>query len=307
MGVNQLVTICLPAYEDVEAVERAILSLKKQTFQSWECIIGDDSQSDAIEKMILKDHDRRIRYFHNMPAKGIPCNWNSLISIANGEYITLLHQDDFYINKDVLELVIISLENSLAKIAICSYSIWENEKFVARYNDGNRNIQKFLMDFPHRSLIVNRIGHPSVIFFQNSLKEILFDEDLCYFLDTDWYARLWQAGGEPFYISNAEIGIERKRKYQLSQQCIHNFKSIDSELEKVFKKWNTTEVKIAIGFARLYASHLRHIKFTWPSFTKRIYLLSHKQKYIFFFSFFIFFLHMLYRVMRKFIGLQHWA
>lgn len=305
--MNPVFSICLPTYEDENAVQRALKALKCQTFSSWECIIGDDSASDAIEKIVSKDGDSRIKYFRNFPAKGVPQNWNYLISMAHGHYINLLHQDDFYINQEFLSSVEKALDSTGANLAVCAYSIWENEKIVARYNNGEKNKQRFLIDFPQRSLIVNRIGHPSVIFFHSELKRLLFDTSLCYFLDTDWYARLWQAGGEPVYVPEAEVGIEKGRSFQLSQRCIKNFDLIDHELEHAFKKWQASPKKVATGFARLYASQLRHITITWPALRKRFFLMSPEQRFLFSLTLFPLLGHMGYRAVRKCLGFTPWA
>ncbi|MBD5627671.1 MAG: glycosyltransferase [Desulfovibrio sp.] len=305
--MNPIVSICLPAYEDEMAVRRALKSLECQTLSSWECLIGDDSVSDAIQKLVAKNRDPRIKYIRNIPAKGVPQNWNYLISMAKGHFITLLHQDDFYINQDLLNSVVEALNSARTNLAVCAYSIWKKEKIVARYNNGEKNKQRFLIDFPQRSLIVNRIGHPSVIFFHKELKSVLFDTSLCYFLDTDWYARLWQAGGEPVYVPEAEVGIEKGRNFQLSQSCIKNFDLIDHELERAFKKWQASPRKVATGFARLYASQLRNISRTWPTLRKRIFLLSPEQRLHFSLALFPLMGHMGYRAMRKCLGFAPWA
>lgn len=305
-AMEKLFTVCIPAYEDARALERALGSLKKQTLQSWECLIGDDSDSDAIEKTVEKMQDPRIHYFRNTPAKGAPGNWNSLIAMAGGKYVTLLHQDDFYVQHTVLERVLSALDGGDAQCAVCSYSIWKNS---ARRVLCNRkaHVRSFLPDFPQRSLIINRIGHPSVVFFANRLKTILFDEDLCYFADTDWYARLWQAAGEPAFVADAEIGVEKGNEAQVSQKCIRNFGSIDAELERTFRKWETAPAKIATGFARLYASHLRHLPLAWPALRNRVRSFSPGQRGLFGGAFFLLFWHMGYRAVRKYVCRRPWV
>lgn len=304
--MDKTLTICIPAYENAEALERAIHSIKKQTFSTWECIIGDDSESDALQELVKKVADPRITYFRNTPPKGVPGNWNALIAQATGTYVTLLHQDDFYVQDTALESVFSALSSSGSRFAVCAYGILEKEKMTVHCTDGG-NIRRFLQDFPQRSLIVNRIGHPSVVFFQNGLKDVLFDNDLCYFLDTDWYARLWKAGGEPVYVADAEIGVEKGSSAQVSQQCMLDFGSIDAELERALKKWNTSPLKTVTGFARLYASHVRHWARAWPALKQRLRSFSPGQRGVFGVACFILLWHMGYRAVRKYICHRPWA
>lgn len=304
--MNTIFTICIPTYENAEAFERAIDSLKKQTFTDWECMVGDDSSSDAIRKVVEKVADSRITYFRNNPKKGVPGNWNALITKASGAYVTLLHQDDFYVSDIILERAHAALTSSTSRFAVCAYSIFERDKVIT-HSTSTRHVRNFLHDFPARSLIVNRIGHPSVIFFQNDLKGVLFDEELCYFVDTDWYARLWKAGGEPAYLADAEIGVEKGSGPRLSQKCMRNFASIDAELEWALKKWGASPGKIATGFARLYASNIRHLSHTWAPLKMRVRSFSARQKGIFAFSFFLLLWHMGYRAFRKYVLRRPWA
>lgn len=300
--MQPLISVCIPSYEDGKAVERAILCLKNQTLEAWECVIGDDSHSDTIKNLVVKFNDIRIRYIQNVPPLGVPNNWNFILSKAKGKYVTLLHQDDFYPDKYLLEKVVSSLEQGDHRFAVCAFSSWEHEKRISLHNHNGYHIKKFLHHFPHRSLVINRIGHPSTIFIKKELTAIMFDTKLRYFLDTDWYARLWLAAGVPLYINNTDVAIEKGRNFQLSRQCIQKFSNTSKELQYVLNKWNASPKDIALNYARLFTSHIRHYKFILPSLKIVLSNFSLYQKIVFLTAVFSLSWHMIYRFFRKKLG-----
>ena len=92
-----LVSICIPAYKKPEYVIRAIQSIINQTYKNVEVIISDDSPNQDI-KIAIQPYisELKINYYHNSPALRSPINWNNALNKASGDYIMLLHQDDWF-------------------------------------------------------------------------------------------------------------------------------------------------------------------------------------------------------------------
>jgi glycosyltransferase involved in cell wall biosynthesis len=44
-----VVSVCIPAYRNAEALERAFKSLQRQQFKDFEVVITDDSPDDVVE------------------------------------------------------------------------------------------------------------------------------------------------------------------------------------------------------------------------------------------------------------------
>lgn len=92
-----LVSIVLPTWKsDTRLLERAIASVREQTYDRWELIVTDDaSESDELRffRRRYKD-DPRISWLDASERGGIALNTNRGIEVAHGEYVAFLDQDD---------------------------------------------------------------------------------------------------------------------------------------------------------------------------------------------------------------------
>lgn len=301
-------SICIPAYEDAAAVRRAVESLLGQDMPDWECVIGDDSPTGAVAAVVRSMADPRLRYSRTRPPLGAPRNWNRVLSLATGRVVSLLHQDDFYDAPHVLSAVRTAFDDGRTRVAVCGRSLWHERTRVAVYHRSDRAVRHFLQDFPQRSLVVNRIGHPSVVFLERRLC-VPFDAGLCYFLDTDWYARLWrQADGAVTYLPQAVVGLEMGRSGQLSGQCVRDLGATADELCRVLAKWRATPWQEALAHARFFAAHLRQFRHGWLAALGRTAQgFSLWQKGVLGGAIAVLTWHMLYRALRRSLGLAPWG
>ena len=90
-----IVSVIMPAYNHEKFVGEAIESVLKQSFEDFEFIIINDGSTDNTEKVIKSYDDPRIRYYsqENIDA---PKTINRGISLAEGEYISIINSDDIY-------------------------------------------------------------------------------------------------------------------------------------------------------------------------------------------------------------------
>jgi glycosyltransferase involved in cell wall biosynthesis len=93
--MKPLISICIPTYQRPELLAQAIDSCLAQTYADIEIIICDDSKNDQSKKLLhTRYQDERIRYYRNSPSLGQAGNVNRLFSLAQGERLVLLHDDD---------------------------------------------------------------------------------------------------------------------------------------------------------------------------------------------------------------------
>src|SRR5712692_7503316 len=95
------VSVCIPTYNGAEFVAKAIESVRAQTFADFELLVVDDSSNDATVDIVRSFTDPRIRIDQNEKRLGIPGNWNRCLSLAQGEYICLFHQDDIMLPENL--------------------------------------------------------------------------------------------------------------------------------------------------------------------------------------------------------------
>ncbi|MEM7071646.1 MAG: glycosyltransferase family A protein [Pseudomonadota bacterium] len=92
------ITICIPSYNNATYLERCIDSALAQTYPNIEIIIADDQSSDHSDK-IIKSYGDRIKAFFNPVNKGQCQNTNWLVHQARGDYVVILHSDDYLLRE----------------------------------------------------------------------------------------------------------------------------------------------------------------------------------------------------------------
>jgi glycosyltransferase involved in cell wall biosynthesis len=204
---DALISICIPAYKKPEYVIRAIQSILKQSYKKVEIIISDDSPNEDIKIAIqpyISDID--IKYYHNQPALKSPMNWNNALDKATGDYVMLLHQDDWLHDDHALEIYLHSfLSHPAVGFVFC--------KNTAIQPDGvELNLQaiKSLLgnmdQKPHHILRANVIGPPSNVMLKRSIP-IRYDENYIWLVDVDYYVQLLEAGHSYVYLDQHLVSI----------------------------------------------------------------------------------------------------
>lgn len=96
-------SIIIPVYNSEKEIERAINSIKEQTFKNYEIIVIDDCSIDDTYNVLLKYKDIKIiRNKENLKAGG---SRNKGIQNAIGEYIVFLDADDYFAENTTLEKI----------------------------------------------------------------------------------------------------------------------------------------------------------------------------------------------------------
>jgi len=122
-----LVSICVPTYNRPEYLRRAVESCLAQTYPHFEVIITDNSTNEDSARMAAKWSDARVRYFSNQGNIGPFRSTNRAISLAQGQYIKLLMDDDL-LKARCLELMVKAMEeNPTAGIAMAPMELIDAE------------------------------------------------------------------------------------------------------------------------------------------------------------------------------------
>lgn len=98
LAYKPLISILMPVYNPaVDFLELAIASVQRQTYSSWQLCIANDASTNTVVADVLDRYaraDRRISVIHRTENGHISAASNSALSLARGDFVALLDQDD---------------------------------------------------------------------------------------------------------------------------------------------------------------------------------------------------------------------
>lgn len=91
------ISVCIPTYNSARFLDAAIESALRQRYEDFELIVCDNASTDETPALCARHSDSRLRYhrFETLVNQG--GNWNRCVSLAQGDYVALLHADDEYL------------------------------------------------------------------------------------------------------------------------------------------------------------------------------------------------------------------
>jgi len=175
-------------------LKRLLESLWDQTFQDFEIVVTDNSTDSEISD-ICKYYRTGIRYFNN-PRKGMAINTNEAIKNSLGELIKIIYMDDFLAHNRSLEKIVKKFSGHWL-VTGCTHVMDDKDE---RFNNHFPNLSNDI------HLGNNTIGSPSVLTIKND-NPLLFDEEMQWLLDCDYYKRLYDSVGEPVIMEDINVCI----------------------------------------------------------------------------------------------------
>lgn len=239
--MNHHISICIPAYKRIDYLKRLLCSIEIQKFKDYEVIISDDSNDHSVEELLKNFNGRfEIKYFKNEKALGTPANWNHAISKATGEWIKLMHDDDWFDNEHSLEKFALARNNNNKFI----FSAYTNKTELTNNIEKkffNENLKTNILKNPLLLLAKNSIGPPSVTLFHNSIKD-KYDEGLKWRVDIEYYIRNISKGIDFVYINEPLINVGVSES-QVTNYCL-NVPSVEiPEIYILLSKYGTSPLK----------------------------------------------------------------
>jgi len=89
-------TVAIPAYKG-KYLRESIESVLNQSYKDFELIVVDDASPENLYAIVEQFKDDRIQFYrneHNEGAVNVVDNWNKCLSLAHGDYICLMGDDD---------------------------------------------------------------------------------------------------------------------------------------------------------------------------------------------------------------------
>jgi len=134
--MEKLISIVIPTYNGSKTILRAIESVKNQTYDNWEIILIDDGSTQDIAELIKNIGEPKIRYFYQKNGGGGKAR-NNGVSKAQGGYIALLDDDDYWADKSKLQKQMDFFDNNPEAVLIGVSKIDivdEDELLISTYN-----------------------------------------------------------------------------------------------------------------------------------------------------------------------------
>lgn len=235
------VSICIPAYNNEASVQRLLESIEKQSFKDYEVILTDDSDSDAIRK--LAEEKKYIKYYKNETRLGATANWNAAIAKSSGEYVKIMHHDDWFTDADSLQAFVDLLEaHPEAALAFSGSCQVEEDK---SYDRCISKADAALIEKDYRNLYLgNTIGAPSAVMVRRSALEnaegriaVAYDEKLTWLVDMEYYMQLLKEHPQMVYTEKPLISIG-VGKTQLTESCRDDRELNAFEYGHIYDKYN---------------------------------------------------------------------
>ncbi|MDC0324447.1 glycosyltransferase [Akkermansiaceae bacterium] len=117
------VSIIMPAFNAEGYIEKAIASVKCQSFTDWELLVTDDCSEDGTFATVKKltEGDPRIKLFENSCGKGPGAARNCSIQYALGKYLAFLDADDLWCPKK-LEIQVARMDKENLDFTFTAFS-----------------------------------------------------------------------------------------------------------------------------------------------------------------------------------------
>ncbi len=205
--MHPLISICIPAYKNESLLVRLLDSIQIQIFTDFEVIITDDSPNDSMLALCEKYYTSfALTYIWNYKPLGTPANWNFAISKAKGEWIKIMHADDWFVAKESLNLFAEAAQENVDFV----FSAFNNvnlENNFCKLSKMSLLELALLKKSPYNLFKKNFIGHPSTTLIRRKPDQIIYDERIKWVVDFDYYIRFLSVNNNFSYINTPLINI----------------------------------------------------------------------------------------------------
>ena len=181
-----MISVIIPTHNRVELLKNAVESVLGQTYDDYEIIIVNDRSTDGTEGYLNGLKDTRITHHKITESRGGNHARNMGISMASGEFIAFLDDDDEWMPEKLDKQMKLFKDESVGLVYTGSQVVYDF------YDISYYNIPKDRGDLFKKVLIRNCIGTTSSVVVRKSIleKSGLFDEEIKMRQDQDLWIRI---------------------------------------------------------------------------------------------------------------------
>ncbi len=205
---SPVVSVYVPTHNRSKLLKRAIESVQAQTYQNFELIIVDDCSSDDTCEVVksYQKEDSRIKYLKNETNKGGCYSRNRAIETAQGEFITGLDDDDYFLPHRLKDFIDSWQKEHNNRAFLFSTSKGKYKDGIVQHGKSRLIRQKGYLRHQDM-LITNLIGNQFFTTTDNVRQIAGFDENLRMWQDYDLLLRLLKIG-DAFCVDNYSYVVD---------------------------------------------------------------------------------------------------
>ena len=200
MSSQPLISICIPTYNQVIHLRKLLETTFRQKEVSFEVIVSDDSSNKEVENLIseFNSQGKSIQYFKNSPSLGAPQNWNYAISLAKGDYIKIMHHDQWFEDDLALFKLLSKIIDNKNKFVFCAVKNY----YQGKVSDLILTETQFteIKQEPEKLILANLIGGPTAIMYHKDAN-LEYDKNIIWLVDVEFYLQLFSKGFKVEYIN----------------------------------------------------------------------------------------------------------
>jgi glycosyltransferase involved in cell wall biosynthesis len=229
-------SILIPAYGYAEGVERILSGLWVDPPNELEILISDDSRDEQVSKLVADFSPRyrgKLRYIRNRPSLGAIANWNFLLEQASGEYVLLLHHDEYPLGENFARRALGLLSAAPEIDVFVMECILKSPAVTDIRPHLPGMIRKLVLKYLPTYLFKRNVVGPASCLIARRALYPRFDEHLRWLVDVDAYFRLRQATGMWRVCGELKIGSTLGRKDSITASIKNDLMDLDAQ-ERVY-------------------------------------------------------------------------
>jgi glycosyltransferase involved in cell wall biosynthesis len=161
-----IITVSLNSEDDIE---KAIVSVRDQTYKNKEHIIIDGGSHDSTID-IVKAYEEHLAYWVSEPDEGIADAFNKGISQATGDYVLFINSDDFLMRNDALQSICDAIQDQLDYYIFRVMSVFPDKTQKLMPNRDFGFLTHFKMGSCHQGHVISRNLFAKYGAYDNSFK-----------------------------------------------------------------------------------------------------------------------------------------
>ena len=160
------ISVVMPTYNEAEYVERAVASIRAQTFSDFEIVVVDDGSTDGTVELVQAFEDDRIRVVRREGETGITSALNRGVGESSGRYVARHDADDWsHPKRFERQVEVLEARPELALLGTGAYLVDATGDTIGRRRVLERPGLRDLLEhneFVHGSVVMNREALQSV-------------------------------------------------------------------------------------------------------------------------------------------------